>query len=66
MQTRSSLSQAESAMNPYQPPLPPMRSSFEARTAAWSVLRDELSMLLAKLEYTKLMIRLSQRAQRAH
>jgi hypothetical protein len=34
---------------------------LEARVAAWMALRDELSALLARIEYTKLMIRLAQR-----
>jgi hypothetical protein len=51
-------------MNPNQPPSPPLLPmSLEDRAAAWTALRNELSVLLAKLEYTKLMIRLAQRAR---
>jgi hypothetical protein len=50
-------------MNPHQPPSQPLPPSLEARAAAWMALRDELSVLLAKIEYTTLMIRLAQRAR---
>lgn len=48
-------------MNRRQPAPPPAGHPLQAKMAAWTQLREQLTELTAQLEYLRLMMRLEQR-----